>query len=134
MITKALKVGMAIIISAFLETGCLSFGFTLKTSGNFNGTYLSIEGTYTGPLFFHFVQEDEAIEVDGKITVNTEVIEFTGSGTLTRDPRELDLNVTGTGFTMHIWGKVVNSHLEGSYTFSSSKWGSDTGSVELSQS
>lgn len=117
-----------------LGSGCLSSDLTLKTSGNFNGAYISVEGTYSGPLLFHFTQEDELIEVEGEITVEKEVIDFEGSGTLTKNPSELDLDVTGTDFTMHIWGKLENGHLAGNYTFISSRWGNHSGSVDLDQS
>ena len=64
MIRRALCGGVALVCMV-VWGGCLSSDLTLTTSGNFNGTYVSVEGTYSGPLLFHFVQDDELIEVEG---------------------------------------------------------------------
>jgi len=132
MIRRALLGG--ILLTLLFSGGCLSSDFTLKTSGVFSGSYVSLERTYSGPMMFNFISEEDDIEVDGKITVDEDVIEFTGSGTLTSDPAELDLDVTGTDFTMHIWGKIEGGRLEGSYTFTSPRWGDHSGSVDLDRS
>lgn len=114
-----------------LMSGCLSSNLIIKTSGTFEGTYVSVEAAYNGPLSFDFTQEDEAIEAQGTITVNKEVIYFEGHGTLSKNPAKLDLDVQGSGFEMHIEGELSGSHLTGTYTFTSTKWGSDSGSVDL---
>jgi len=127
---QALKGRLASVL-ILLITGCLSPDLTIKTSGTFNGTYVSVEGSYSGPLFFDYEQEQEEIEVEGAITVNEERLEFTGAGTLSKNPAELDLDVSGTDFTMHIEGALVNGCVQGSYTFNSSRWGNHSGSVNL---
>lgn len=126
-----MKMGMAVLLAAMLGGGCLSQELDIKTSGKFEGTYMSAEGTYSGPLGFSFTQEDEDIEAEGTITIEDEVIEFTGSGTLSKDPAMLDLYVVGTDFTMHIDGELVDGHINGSYSFKSSRWDDDEGSVDL---
>lgn len=115
-----------------LTSGCFSSNLIIKTSGTFEGNYVSVDATYNGPLSFDFTQEDEAIEAQGTITVSQEVIDFEGHGTLSKNPARLDLDVQGTDFVMHIEGELTGSHLSGTYTFTSTKWGSDSGSVDLS--
>jgi len=112
-------------------TGCLSPDFTITTSGEYEGTYISAEATYSGPLGFSFTQEDEAIEVEGSITIDGEYIEFKGNGTLSKNPVKLDLDVVGTDFNMHIQGEMVNGKIKGNYTFTSQRWGNDSGTVDL---
>jgi hypothetical protein len=126
-----MKMGIAVLAAAMLVGGCLSQELAIKTSGKFEGTYLSVEGTYSGPLGFSFTQKDEEIKAEGTITIEDEVIEFTGSGTLSKDPAMLDLYVVGTDFTMHIEGELVDGHINGSYSFKSSRWGDDSGTVDL---
>lgn len=125
-----MKMGMAVLAAVILG-GCLSQELAIKTSGKFEGTYVSAEGTYSGPLGFSFTQKDEDIEAEGRITIDGVVIDFTGSGTLSKDPAMLDLYVVGTDFTAHIEGKLVDGHINGSYSFKSSRWGDDEGSVDL---
>ncbi len=123
------SVSMAFIL--ILISGCLSSDLVIKTSGTFQGTYVSVDATYDGPLSFNFTQEDEAIEAQGVITINEEKIDFEGHGTLSKNPARLLLDVQGTGYVMHIEGELKGSHLTGSYTFTSTRWGSDSGSVDL---
>lgn len=125
--------GMAAFLLTVLmiSTGCISDDLTVKTSGKFNGTYTSFEGTYSGTLSFNFEQKNEELEVEGTIIIDGERISFEGTGTLTENPAVLDLDVKGTDFQMHIEGEVRNGHLSGSYNFTSSRWGNDWGSVEL---
>lgn len=128
---RAIKRRSAVLLAVMLLGGCLSPDFTVKTSGTFKGSYASFDGTYSGSLQFDFEQENEAFEAEGTIVINDDVIEFEGQGTLTTNPAVLDLDVTGTNFTMHIEGELKGSHLTGSYTFTSTRWGSDSGSVDL---
>jgi len=128
---RAIKRRSAVLLAALVLGGCLSPDLTVKTSGTFKGSYASFDGTYSGSLQFDFEQENEAIEAEGTIVINGDVIEFEGQGTLTSNPAVLDLDVTGTDFTMHIEGEVKGGHLTGSYTFTSSRWGNDSGSVDL---
>ncbi len=130
--TIHVKTVLALI--AVMITGCLSPEFTVTTSGTFSGTYVSFEGTYAGPMSFDFDQVEEAIDVWGVITVDADVIEFAGEGTLTRNPARLDLDVKGTDFQMRVEGELVNGHLTGSYEFISERWGNDEGSIELGRS
>jgi hypothetical protein len=129
-----IKRGVILLAMVMFWGGCLSPNLDIKTSGEFNGTYVSVEGTYSGPLGFSFTQEEEKIEAEGTIIVEDETIEFSGSGTLSKDPAILDLYVAGTDFTMHIEGTLVNGSIKGSYRFKSSRWGNDEGSVDLSSS
>jgi hypothetical protein len=129
---RIIKRGVTLLAMVIIWGGCLSPDLNVKTSGEFNGTYVSVEGTYSGPLGFSFTQEDEEIKAEGTITVENETIEFSGSGTLSKDPAILDLYVVGTDFTMHIEGTLVNGSIKGSYSFKSSRWGNDEGSVDLS--
>lgn len=128
------KMGMAVLAAAMLGGGCLSPELAIRTSGKFEGTYVSAEGTYSGPLGFSFIQEEEEIEAEGTITIDGVVIEFIGSGTLSKNPVMLDLYVVGTDFTMHIEGTLVDGHIKGIYSFKSSRWGDDEGSVDLDSS
>lgn len=128
---RAIKRRSAVLLAVMLLGGCLSPDLTIKTSGEFKGSYASFDGTYSGSLQFDFEQENEAFEAEGTLVINGDVIEFEGQGTLTKDPAVLDLDVTGTDFTMHIEGELKGSHLTGSYTFTSTRWGNDSGSVDL---
>lgn len=114
-----------------LCTGCLSPEFTITTSGKFNGTYVSMNATYSGPLGFTFTQADEDIQAEGTIVIDDEVVDFQGEGTLTKDPMTLDLDAWGTDFILHIEGQWVGGRLTGSYTFQSDKWGDDSGTIDL---
>lgn len=114
-----------------LCVACISDDITIKTSGTFSGTYVSIEAAYSGPLSFDFEEVNQKIEVMGVIVVEDDRIDFEGHGTLSKNPWVLDLDVTGTDFVMHIEGSIVGGHLEGSYTFTSNRWGNDSGSVDL---
>ncbi|TKJ43511.1 hypothetical protein CEE36_04030 [candidate division TA06 bacterium B3_TA06] len=128
---RAIKRRSAVLLAALVLGGCLSPDLTVKTSGEFKGSYASFDGTYSGSLQFDFEQENEAFEAEGMLVINGDVIEFEGQGTLTSNPAVLDLDVTGTNFTMHIEGELKESHLTGSYTFNSARWGNDSGSVDL---
>lgn len=127
----AIKRRSAVLLAVMLLGGCLSPDLTVKTSGAFKGSYASVGGIYSGSLQFDFEQENEAIEAQGTLVINDDVIEFEGQGTLTTNPAVLDLDVTGTDFTMHIEGELKNGRLTGSYTFTSARWGNDEGSLNL---
>lgn len=120
--------GVILAALIVLGAGCISSDLIINTDGTFKGAY---SGTYGGSLQFDFHQTNTAIEADGTIYVEGERVDFEGQGTLTSNPAYLSLDVSGSDFTMHIEGEVKNKHLEGSYTFSSSRWGSDSGSVDL---
>ncbi len=123
--------GITLTALVMLIAGCLSADFTITTSGEYEGTYISAEATYSGPLGFSFTQEDEAIEVEGSITIDGEYVEFKGNGTLSKNPVELDLDVLGTDFNMHIEGQLTAGRLIGFYSFISDRWGNDSGTVDL---
>lgn len=127
------KAWLSIAMFCFIAMipSCISSDLVIKTEGTFKGTYVSVDATYDGPLSFDFKQVEEAIDAQGTITIENERIDFEGHGTMTKSPITLDLNVTGTGLTMHLDGALNGNHLTGSYTFTSSKWGSDSGSIDM---
>lgn len=127
---KRRAAGVWIILATFmvLAAGCISSDFNMNTDGTFTGTY---NGDYSGSLEFDFRQTNTSVEAEGTIYVEGERVDFEGQGTLTKSPAVLTLDVSGSGFTMHVEGELKSGHLKGSYTFSSSRWGSDSGSVDL---
>lgn len=111
--------------------GCISDDLVIRTSGTYSGTYVSVDATYDGPLFFNFQEEDQKIRAQGAIVVADERVEFEGHGTITKNPWTLILDVTGTDFTMHMDGSLSGDHLEGCYSFTSSRWGYDSGNIDM---
>jgi len=119
------------LFALLLVAGCISDDLVIRTSGTYSGTYVSVDATYDGPLFFDFQEENQEIDAQGEIVVGDERIEFEGHGTITKSPWTLTLDVTGTDFVMHIEGSLSGGHLEGYYSFTSSRWGNDSGSIDM---
>lgn len=124
--------GMALLSAGVIWLGCISSNLTISADGQFRGTYASVEADYSGPIFFNYVSDEGVLEVDGKMTIEGQVVEFSGAGELSSSPASLYFDALGSELSLHFEGELSGGHLTGTYQFTSTQWGSDNGTVDMS--